>query len=496
MIDVTDRHFRMLIRCISPLPVLYTEMTWDRAILYNTPGEPEHALNQNPPLPAEAIIGFSPEEQPLVMQLGGAEPANLARAAAICAARGYREINLNCGCPAQTRGRSRNCYGARLMFEPDRVAACCKAMIEAVGGTAEITVKCRLGVDKQDSFEELVHFVRTVSVAGVRHFIVHARKAILGLNTIQNRSVPPLRHEWVFRLLEEFPELRFTINGGIGGVGEVASLLEEHRLHGAMLGRRSNADPYLYASCGILYSGEAGVSRREVLDRYLAYAAAAQAANWEELPPERLLRSLLTPLTGLFHNTPCGPSWRRTLTALINAGTGRREKLASDGVHPVLIGPLVGGALHDASVPDALLDERPSLELPRLPMKRVDGWLAADKPVGKDKKNGDHVTSDDGRGADTASTASAGDVACDVGATTYAEAGIDVDGHGTAVAVAFDAIDGESCCGARRSGKGQEEMEAVLEAEARAADDRWRVYVGTALCATVAVGLALAARRR
>lgn len=99
MIDVTDRHFRMLIRCISPLPVLYTEMTWDRAILYNTPGEPEHALNQNPPLPAEAIIGFSPEEQPLVMQLGGAEPANLARAAAICAARGYREINLNCERP-------------------------------------------------------------------------------------------------------------------------------------------------------------------------------------------------------------------------------------------------------------------------------------------------------------------------------------------------------------------------------------------------------------
>lgn len=108
------------------------------------------------------------------------------------------------------------------MFEPDRVAACCKAMIEAVGGAAEITVKCRLGVDKQDSFEELVHFVRTVSVAGVRHFIVHARKAILGLNTIQNRSVPPLRHEWVFRLLEEFPDLRFTINGGIGGVSEVA----------------------------------------------------------------------------------------------------------------------------------------------------------------------------------------------------------------------------------------------------------------------------------
>ena len=106
MIDVSDRHFRMMIRCVSPLPTVYTEMTWDRAILYNAPGEPEHLLNKNEPrVTVDSIIGFSEAEQPLVMQLGGAEPANLARSAKYCVEHGYEEINLNCGCPAQVRGR-------------------------------------------------------------------------------------------------------------------------------------------------------------------------------------------------------------------------------------------------------------------------------------------------------------------------------------------------------------------------------------------------------
>ena len=127
MIDVTDRHFRYLIRCISPLPVVYTEMTWDRAILYNTPGEREHQNGQKNvrPLSLESIIGFSEVEHPIVLQLGGAEAEPIYRAARVGAARGYDEINLNCGCPAQVKGRSKNCYGARLMAEPDRVAACC-----------------------------------------------------------------------------------------------------------------------------------------------------------------------------------------------------------------------------------------------------------------------------------------------------------------------------------------------------------------------------------
>jgi len=192
MIDVTDRHFRMLIRCASPRVQLWSEMTWDRAILYNAPNEPEYALNKGRARSLESIIGFSPEEHPIVMQLGGSDPQMLARAAKLCESRGYDEINLNCGCPAQTRGRSRNCYGARLMFEPDLVARCVAAIIDAVN--IPVTVKIRLGVDERDTYPQLVDFVRTVAGAGVRHFVVHARKAILGLDTIKNRSVPPLRY--------------------------------------------------------------------------------------------------------------------------------------------------------------------------------------------------------------------------------------------------------------------------------------------------------------
>jgi len=211
-------------------------MTWDRAILFNTQSEPEYCLNKNPPRPLEAIIGFSAEEHPVVMQLGGSDAAMLARAAKIAEQRGYDEINLNCGCPAATRGRARNNYGARLMFDPPLVAECCAAIINAV--SIPVSVKCRLGVDHRDSYEELHEFVSTVSAVGVKHFIVHARKAILGLDTTKNRSVPPLRYEWVLRLVDDFPQLFFTINGGINTL-ETARDLIAKGLHGVMIGRRS-----------------------------------------------------------------------------------------------------------------------------------------------------------------------------------------------------------------------------------------------------------------
>jgi len=155
MIDVTNRHFRMLMRCISDLPVLWTEMTWDRAILYNTPDQPEFALKKTDlDRSLESIIGFSEEERPLVFQLGGCDPGMLARSARLAEQRGYDEINLNCGCPAATRGRSRNNYGARLMKEPHTVAAACAAMVSAV--SIPVTVKCRLGCDEVDSWEGLL----------------------------------------------------------------------------------------------------------------------------------------------------------------------------------------------------------------------------------------------------------------------------------------------------------------------------------------------------
>ena len=344
-------------------------MTWDRAILYNSPGEPEHQEGQKNLFTRsiESIIGFCEEEHPIVLQLGGSNPEPLARAARIGAARGYDEINLNCGCPAQTRGRSRNNYGARLMKEPEVVASCCAAMRTALddAGHADVavTVKCRLGVDSRDSYEELVQFVRTVAAAGVQHFIVHARKAILGLNTTQNRSVPPLRHEWVRRLMADFPHLTFTLNGGVGSgvegghcdaIDQAAALLQSG-FAGVMLGRRANAEPYLFARAGALFSLEAGPSRREVLDKYLAYCARAERANWDDNSVEGCARALITPLTGLLHNTVGGPRWRQALTKLMQ---DRAALQSGEGV-PALVRRCLGAL----SLPDGLLDERPSLRL-------------------------------------------------------------------------------------------------------------------------------------
>ena len=362
MIDVTDRHFRMLIRCISPSPTLWTEMTWDRAILYNHPGEREHQEGQKNVRvrTVGSIIGFSDAEHPIVLQLGGSNPESLARAARHGAAHGYDEINLNCGCPAQRRGRSKVTYGARMMFEPALVARCCAAMRAALdeAGYAhvDVTVKCRLGVDERDSYDELHDFISQSAAVGVSHFIVHARKAILGLDTIKNRSVPPLRHEWVLRLVADFPSLRFSLNGGIRCLEEAQALLERG-VYGVMIGRRANAEPYMFARSGLLYGGEAGPTRREVLDRYLAYCAVAQPANYDETTAEGCTRALLAPLTGLLHNTRFGPRWRQALNKC------QLERVRSGELD---VGVLVGEALAECALtaPAAadVMDARPSLE--------------------------------------------------------------------------------------------------------------------------------------
>lgn len=403
MIDVTDRHFRMLMRIISPgaCPQLWSEMTWDRAILYNAPSEPEYAGKQGSG-GLEPIIGFSPAERPLVLQLGGADPQPLARSAMLAEAAGYDEINLNCGCPAQTKGRSRNCFGARLMFEPQRVADCCAAILGAV--RLPVSVKIRLGVNECDSYAQLSEFVRLVAGAGVRHFIVHARKAILGLDPTKNRSVPPLRHEWVFALLDDFPHLRFHLNGGVASLQQAAALIRAG-VHGVMIGRRASTDPYMFAltrealayayaeddpggrkqnchpparqqntgggirlrcaSCG---SGPPP-TRREVLVAYSAYCSRAQAANWENAKPERTARLLLAPVAGLFHNTPASRVWKHGIMAAIaDAGRLQTESVAQliqGCVDALLASPGAVGASAQE-----MLDHRPCFEPGTLPTEQ------------------------------------------------------------------------------------------------------------------------------
>mmetsp|Transcript_14221 Transcript_14221/g.31969 ORF Transcript_14221/g.31969 Transcript_14221/m.31969 type:complete len:372 (-) Transcript_14221:557-1672(-) len=250
------------------------------------------------------------------------------------------------------------------MLEPDKTAHCCAALrdavdainaVRSVAGTVPLTVKCRLGVDEHDSFDELREFVQVVAAVGVDHFIVHARKAILGLDTARNRSVPPLRHEWVFHLAAEFPHLRFSINGGITNLEQVTDLLRRGA-YSAMIGRRARDEPYMFAGAGLLIGELAGPSRREVLQEYVKYAERAQTANWGEAKLETCARALLVPLAGLFHGTHSCTKWKQALTAKMQ----QKQLLLQQTV-----GSLITICLEESGVSAAVLDERPSAMIPR-----------------------------------------------------------------------------------------------------------------------------------
>ena len=225
MMELTDRHFRFLMRLISRRSLLFTEMVTARAILH---GDRQY------------LLGFNNEEHPLALQLGGSDPAELAEAAAIGEDLGYDEINLNVGCPSDRVQSGR--FGACLMAEPQLVAECIAAMQARVA--VPVTVKCRVGIDRNDSYEPFRHFIDTVADGGCHRFYVHARKAWLdGLSPKQNRDVPPLRYEFVYQLKQELPQLEIAINGGIDDWLNI----EDHllKVDGVMLGRAAYYNPSL-----------------------------------------------------------------------------------------------------------------------------------------------------------------------------------------------------------------------------------------------------------
>src|ERR1700743_1582533 len=223
MMDWTDRHCRSLHRDLTSRAVLYTEMLTTGAILHGDRAR---------------LLDFDAAEHPVALQLGGSEPAHLAQAARIGEAWGYDEINLNVGCPSDRVQSGR--FGACLMKEPELVADCMAAMGAAV--KVPVTVKCRIGVDDQDPGESLFRLVDLCAAAGVRHFVVHARKAILkGLSPKETRDVPPLDYPLVYRLKAERPDLTIDLNGGVGSLEEA----QEHLSHvdGVMLGRAAYHTP-------------------------------------------------------------------------------------------------------------------------------------------------------------------------------------------------------------------------------------------------------------
>lgn len=316
MLDHTDRHFRVLLRLLSRHAVLYTEMVTTGALIHGD---------------VERHLGHDTDEAPVALQLGGSDPAALAHCAALGQAWGYQEINLNVGCPSNRVQAGR--FGACLMAEPDRVAACVGAMVAACD--LPVTVKTRIGIDHREESGFLTAFVRAVADAGAAAVIVHARKAWLtGLDPKRNRTVPPLRYERVYRLKQEFPELEVVLNGGIPGPRD--GLAHLRYVDGVMLGRSIMDNPYQLADVDGLYyrANGAAPARGSVLREYLGYLRRQLGAG---VPARRVIRHL----TGLMHGEPGAKAWRRTLAQAVSLQedpAGFLER-AADRVFPPFVVP-------------------------------------------------------------------------------------------------------------------------------------------------------------
>ncbi|MFT5520453.1 MAG: tRNA-dihydrouridine synthase A [Enterobacterales bacterium] len=289
MMDWTDRHDRYFLRCISKHTVLYSEMVTTGAVIHGD---------------RERLIGFDPSEQPVALQLGGSDPADLAKSAKIAEQWGYDEVNLNVGCPSDRVQSGR--FGACLMAEPELVRDCLKAMIDAV--SIPITVKTRIGIDRLDSFDELHRFVSIVKESGCKVFIIHARKAWLdGLSPKQNRDVPPLCYDRVYKIKETFPELEIIINGGIKTLEEC----EEHLKYvdGVMIGREAYHNPYMLIDVDEQFYQDSHdkPSRDDIISSLIPYIE-------QHLKSGGKLGQVTRHILGLFQSLPGSRYFRRTIS--------------------------------------------------------------------------------------------------------------------------------------------------------------------------------------
>jgi len=275
MMDVTDRHCRFFLRQVNAKARLYTEMITTGALIHGD--VPRH-------------LDFNKEEHPVALQLGGSEPDDLARCAKLGEEYGYDEINLNIGCPSERV--QRGAFGACLMAEPALVAGCVKAIRDVV--SKPVTVKHRIGIDKVEDYSFVRDFVGTVAQAGCRTFIAHARNAVLkGLSPKENREIPPLKYDYVYRLKKDFPDLRIVINGGIVSRDQIQQQLKH--VDGVMIGRAAYTNPWFLA--------DEGKTRAEVVHAMVDYARRQES-----------LRHVTRHMLGLYHATPRAKLWRRMLS--------------------------------------------------------------------------------------------------------------------------------------------------------------------------------------
>ena len=289
MMDWTDRQCRVFHRQMTRRAMLYTEMVTAPAIVHG---------------PKPRLLDYSPVEHPVALQLGGSDPRDLGQAVRLSRPWGYDEINLNCGCPSD-RVQS-GCFGAVLMERPGLVADILSAMRAETD--APVTVKCRIGVDDQDPETILPHFIETVAAAGVRHVIIHARKAWLqGLSPRENREIPPLDHDLVIRMKCRFPELTICINGGITTLAQVRGFLDAG-LDGVMLGRAAYHDPAsVLIGADALWGEDFAPDPVTVAQSIRPYIADHLAAGGR-------LHQITRHMLGLFHGQPGARGWRRVLS--------------------------------------------------------------------------------------------------------------------------------------------------------------------------------------
>ena len=298
MLDWTDRHCRYFLRLLSRPTLLYTEMVTTGAALHGD---------------RERLLAYDPAEHPLALQLGGCDPGELARCARIAADFGYDEVNLNVGCPSDRVQSGR--FGACLMAEPELVADGVAAMRTTVN--LPITVKTRIGIDDRDSYEALTDFVGRVASGGCEVFIIHARKAWLrGLSPKENREIPPLRYDIVYRLKRDFPDLTIILNGGLRNLDQAED--ELRRVDGVMIGRAAYENPYLLADADRRFFGSDTPlpSRHQVIRAFLPYV---ETQLQQGTPLHCMTRHVL----GLFQGIPGARAWRRYLSEYAcRRGTG------------------------------------------------------------------------------------------------------------------------------------------------------------------------------
>ena len=290
MLELTNRHFRYFARLLTKQTLLYSEMITAGAILHNRP---------------EKFLEYNKEEHPVALQLGGSSPRDLAECAKIGEDFGYDEINLNCGCPSE-RVQSGS-FGACLMREPNLVAECVAAMRNAV--KIPVSVKTRIGIDNDDSWEFFLNFIESIAETGCEYFIIHARKAWLkGLSPKKNRTVPPLSYETVFKLKEKHPGFKISLNGGVKNLDEAKNILQ--KTDGVMIGRAACETPWILANadCEIFGAAPEIKNRYEILEKFLPYAE-------QQLKKGVPKCFLAKPLMGLFHGVPGAKKFRTEIMA-------------------------------------------------------------------------------------------------------------------------------------------------------------------------------------